>query len=254
MMEGMDAVLAKVKKLLKLAEGNANVEESASAAAKAQELIDKYKLSLTDLEAREVEAEPISVDHTLRQGKHMIWWQLKLACGVALANSCKAYSQDTVLPNGKKYSNNIKLIGSKSDAMIVAYLYGYLVKEIDRRAKLAVSKLELDGEHWGVSPRSYGNSFRIGCVDAINARLTEQKRQLHKDHVGSTALMRIDNQLAKVDAVAKQLLGAKQVSGGGQTQLDGYMQGKREGATIPMHKGLGGSNAGAIGAGRKLLG
>lgn len=188
-------VLAKVQKLLRLS-ASSNANEAALAAAKAQELIDKYNLSqaLLALESAEpvkgLDDEPI-VDFAkagapLDAPKRLDRWRGYLAGIVARANACKIY-----------YSGNeIALIGRPSDAETVRYLYGFLAREVER----------LTTEQGQGMGRTWRNNFRLGVVDTISRKVREQHAQFEKDArtaakaENSTALVRVNQALARIEA------------------------------------------------------
>ena len=191
----VENIVSKVQKLLRLSTANSNAEEAASAAAKAQELIDQHNLSAAMLAidnaepVNGVDDEPITdflkAGAPLDAQKQQSRWRLTLASVVARMNGCRIYI------NG----GSIALVGRPTDADTVRYLYGYLSRETERLASTQVGM-----------GRTWRNNFRLGVVDAITTKLYEQHRTFEHDvrararTEGGTALMRIDRALAKIDA------------------------------------------------------
>lgn len=159
-----DAILDRVRKLLRLAGNNPNPEEAATAAAKAQALIDAHHLSraLLDLDPQgrpggAPAEEPIEdlgrapLDPDGRRSRVRV----TLASVVARANACRVY-----LSGG-----GVCLIGRPSDAETVRYLYAWLRAEVDRLTRAHGRGL---GTVWR-------NNFGLGVVDTVARKLREQR-------------------------------------------------------------------------------
>lgn len=191
-----EQVVSKAIRLLKLAQSD-NPHEAALAAAKAQELIDRHKLTglSQDSEipgaAREPEEEirkfedPLEVD----EGKNLSRWRVALASTLARANQSRIYTSGTA----------IKIVGRPSDAETIRYLYQYLTNEIERLTKF----------HAKGNGKTWANNFRLGVVDEIGNRLAAQREEtlskMKSEAVGTStgqtgiALVRLDNALAKME-------------------------------------------------------
>lgn len=157
--------IQKAAKLLRLAQSD-NPNESAAAAAKAQEIIDRYKLTLDPAQLDEATGtipnsqpdEPIQDferDPLTTKGK-LDRWQGMLAMGVAKVNQCKAYAT----------RGNLALIGRASDVQACRYLFTWLSGEVDRLAS----------KQCAGCGRTYWNNFRIGAVETITERLAAQQK------------------------------------------------------------------------------
>lgn len=191
-----DLLIARVQKLLRLSTSS-NANEAASAAAKAQALIDEHNLSAAMLAIDNAvpmqgpDDEPIIDFHKAGapldrpEGKNLDRWKSALALGVANANGCRVYLS----------SGSIALVGRASDAETVRYLYGYLTREVERLAT----------EHGKGFGKSWRNNFRLGVVDAIRDKLTEQRAKfVEQARVAvvdnAQALMRVNTALARVES------------------------------------------------------
>ncbi len=189
----VDNIVSKVQKLLRLSTANNNAEEAASAAAKAQELIDQHNLSAAMLAldsepVNGIDDEPVIDFHQagspLDQQKQQQRWRATLASVVARLNGCRIYFK----------GGSIALVGRPTDAETVRYLYGYLSREVERLASTQV----------GLG-RTWRNNFRLGVVDTISVKLHEQHRKFEHDVratariEGGTSLMRVDRALANID-------------------------------------------------------
>lgn len=162
MNETLAQVMEKAAKLLRLSKSD-NPNEAALAASKAQELIDRYKLNMSDVNldgAAVVESnepimdfghDPLTNDNQIQR------WKAYLSMGIAKVNQCK------VICRGK----DLCLIGRPSDVQVCRYTFSWLVAEIERLA---------NRDCLGCG-RNFFNNFRIGAVETINRRLKEQQEK-----------------------------------------------------------------------------
>lgn len=192
-MNTQQSIAEKVRKLLRLAAKNNSPEEAAAAASKAQALIDDYNLSnaMLALDGQEDEPDEPIEDFGKKgapldkQSTKLARWRYYLAYHFAEANACKLYAE----------GGAIHIIGRASDADTVRYLFAYCAGEIDRLT-------DQNGRGCGTVWR---NNFRLGCIDTIARKIRESRKsrmaalRLEAQEQGTTALMRVDNALARVD-------------------------------------------------------
>ena len=255
--QDLGKVVSQIQKLLRLSQSN-NPHESAVAMGKAQELMDRWKISSACLnEENNFSAPDETIEDFgkkgiyLEQSENRSRWRMVLAVVLAEANQCKIYNMARRNQNGR-VTANIAIIGRKSDAEIVSYLFSYVVKEIDR---LTLSQGKGLGKSWS-------NNFRLGCVDAISIKLKEQREALAKTMRAevvnnSMALVRIDNALAKLDhrgreveQYVKKMRLKNSPSFVGRDDAHARAQGQRVGASINLNN----RSTGSIGSGQKKIG
>lgn len=246
-----DVVLQKVQKLLRLATSS-NANEAGLAAAKAQELIDKHNLSaaLLALDAAEptkgLDDEPIidfeKAGAPLDSQKRLDRWRGSLASVIARQNGCRIYFS----------GSDIALVGRPSDAETVRYLYAYLSREVERLTTA-------QGAGMG---RTWRNNFRLGVVDTIAAKLHEQRRafesQARKEarEEGSTALVRVDRALARIDKrghdVADWIKGNLKLYSGGSSSSTYNHNARQQGRKAGQSISVGGTHRSLTSAAKKL--
>jgi hypothetical protein len=124
-----EAVIAKVRKLLAMADGNANENEAAVAAAKAQELLEAYNLNMTIVNRKSGKHE--ARDDKRRAGG-LYKWQRELWNAIATMNFCKYYYYRG-LSAGSQYEH--QLIGSKANVVSTEVMGQYLEHTIERLAR-----------------------------------------------------------------------------------------------------------------------
>lgn len=188
-----DEALRKAMACLRLAKSS-NPNEAALAAAKAQEIIDRYQLDVSsldyDAQQKKRDDEPIKnfesdpLDDV--EGINVKWAGV-LAVHVARNNQCRVYLQDGL--RGKV----LKIIGRASDVSAVRYMYSFLKEEVKRLRK------ENAAGHSG----PYMNQFAHGVVDTIAAKLKQQREATFnavkaEQANNNLALVRVNNAVAKI--------------------------------------------------------
>lgn len=217
-------IVSKIRKLLALSEGKgATPAEAAAAAALAQRLMAKHRISASTIETPAQEQEPIGTHHAFHRKQRHANWIVDLVCGVARVNACRCLI----------YPRSIQIIGRESDRQAAEYFAHYLTREIDRLAK----------EQCRGQGKSYANSFRYGAVYTVLQRLREENKEERQAAVNaglaSTALVRVDMHEAAVQAyVDERTSGTRQHSG--PRFNAGLMAGKTAGASIALNKGMSG--------------
>lgn len=187
--------LEKAAKLLRLATSN-NPHEAALAATRAQEIMDRFKLSADAVNGVGGEIatdEPIANFgfDPLERASKVDRWKSSLAVCIARQNQCKVFLQ-----------GGICLIGRASDVQTVRYLFAWMVREIERLAARDCK---------GTS-RTYWNNYRLGAVETVSRRLRESAVQTvetvkleAREAGGESALMVVERSAALMVQRAEQV-------------------------------------------------
>ena len=156
--------IEKAAKLLRMAKSD-NVNEAAIAAAKAQELMERYKLTgqaVEMAEAQKVESvafpdEPIQdfKDSPLTPAGRLEVWLGTLAVRIGKLNQCHCY----------RSSNGLSFIGRASDVSVARYFFNFIRAEIERLAN----------RYCQGHGMTYFNNFRHGAVDGVCGKMEEAK-------------------------------------------------------------------------------
>lgn len=188
-------IIEKISKLLALAESD-NVNEAASAAARAQELMTKHQLAIADIQANGFDhiVDPID-DLPIDLDKSLIHWKTCLAAGIAKANGCATYNKYMYV-NGKQAQVVTQYVGPRLSVDAVTYMYRYLVREINRLAALRRGDPGVD--------RKWLRDFRLGAVAEITTRLIKMAEHAKVGANGS-ALAVIDKKKEGVEEAIKSL-------------------------------------------------
>lgn len=249
-MNGHQEAVAKVAKLLRLAKST-NPHEAALAASRAQEIMDRHKLTGSDLS----QGEQVKSDEPVKHWSHdpldtdgSARWKGQLGVTIAKLNQCKLY---------RRTNATYCLIGRASDVQTVRYLYGWLVREIERLAS----------ENCAGCGRTYWNNFRLGAVETVSARLQASAKvtvETVKNEAASSAaggdngralaiveksLATIERQRREVDDYGKTVLRLRSRRASRSTfDPSAREAGRQAGKTIRMTQA-----AGSLGAGYAKL-
>jgi hypothetical protein len=260
-----ESVISLLRKLMAQADGEKAVGNLAAAeafAAKAQELLLKHKLEMSDVEiAAEEMNEPVlgevicademmDAKYNYNRQKSDIWVSTLLnAC--AKANFCKVLTH-----RGGK--NMMTIVGRASDRAAASALFVYLSKAC---IEMAPREADMNGAYEKIERRTWISSFKLGYANAIYHRLDSKRDQLKAGlalQSNSTALTRIDQMEKAVEEKFEELFPDTVKAGGGRaSNRSGYHAGGAYGSRIGINgtKRLGGQvSAGAAGGRINIFG
>jgi hypothetical protein len=167
----VNKIVDRIRKLIELSKHNNSPEEAAQAAAMAQDLMFKYQIGEADIDVstgeRETE-EVVDTDVHVEQKGVRDAWKASLANGLAKSFGSKVYTWRTGT------TCEYRCVGLKSVTQTVAYMFGYLSLEVERLANEAWNREKNLGAY--DTARTWKNSFRLGAVATIVARLNEQRK------------------------------------------------------------------------------
>lgn len=242
-----DALAHRIRALLaKTLENGATEAEALAAAAKARELMDRHRLTQSDIE---IEAEPIDdiwIDRPTAQKLSAVD-----LCATGISKYCGTKSWYE-FRNGKRLW---RVIGLKADAEMARYLYTMLAdtiaRETDRFIKAnPVEKLEwktpAENAHRTIKVKQ---SFAVGMARRINSRLHEMARNAEataKTSTGTALVVVKDHAVGGYfDTLGIRFSGSL---GGPQARnADAYHAGQEAGAKVNLSRPVSGQAQGRIG-------
>lgn len=124
-----DRILRRVKSLLKVAEGEANMEESHTAFLQAQRMMVKYGVDpseITDDEAMKKVFERAGSDY-----KRLYWYERKLANIVAKNFRCKNFLRWVRMEGKVQKQYRVEFMGLESDVELASAMYKLVVSAIE---------------------------------------------------------------------------------------------------------------------------
>lgn len=158
-MTDMNAMLEKVKKLMALAGNNPSEEEAKAAMMKANALIAKYNLDLSQDTGVKVEYGLVAATHSNNEG-----YRTSLAMVLADSFRCKCIM----------IGNKVHFFGRKQDAEACVEVFNYVYR-VSHNIGL---KLERQARKAGENTHGVANSYWRGFVVGIRDQLGEQCKAL----------------------------------------------------------------------------
>lgn len=237
-----EAIIEKIQYLLKLAQGNTNINEAAAAFAAAQQLLMKHNLDQAQVEAvtgLKSAGEKIVDDvKPLYVGRRVILWKDHLANSLSMLNSCKMYIHNAwkLVPGDVQKEISYRVIGRPSDVEMVRYFFNSIVTQIEQ---LSAEALRL-GKGSG---KTFTNNFKIAAGQVVVSRLREMNQNVREEHAkehGSAALVLVDQKAEAVEQWTKDNLELKPRSINYKTAADpdGYRAGREAGEKVSLNKGM----------------
>lgn len=155
--EEIAAIAAKIRALLgKTIENGCTEAEALLAATKAQQLMEKHQLSMTETELK---SEEVSRDYRPSQGRIDAMIRNLMCCAIADFTDCRVYLHSGWI-NGKNNSQTV-YVGLKTDVDFARWLHDSLSAFIDRGA--------IDAAKHGFDRRT----FAMGAASRVAGRLRE---------------------------------------------------------------------------------
>lgn len=189
-----EEITEKIKKLLKLAEST-NIHEASLAAARAQELMDRYEIELSTLNPVAPASEPIEQHSDFFVSGRIEHWRGMLLNSLCDANTCKVWKKRF------KYENTLLMVaGTKTNVQTVRYMFNALTRVVEQLA------FQQRG-----NGKSFIASFKVGATTAICRKIQESKEATRKamyqeaSTQGTQALMRIDGAMLVIKEREKEL-------------------------------------------------
>lgn len=162
----IESVLRKVQALRDLAARAGTIHEAQAAAAQADALLHKHRLSEAELQASgRVAPEAIVDDETpvFIAGQRMESWRTRIAATVADHYGCVAYTRRPAIA-----PVTIHIVGRPSDLQIARYMFSWLSAEVER---LALKE-----------PGAARHLFKHGAVTGIGNVLDAQRKRTEAEH------------------------------------------------------------------------
>lgn len=244
------SILDKIKKLIALRDNPGTPEEAANAAARINDLLLRYNLSMAEVDSHnplkdQSRIEVHTFDLEAYQGRHDAGFGAKLLGVIARFNFC----QVVLRPQRRhEYDQGLAdLLGKPHNVEVCIYMLDYCKTHIVRMEK----------EHWGryqgIEKRNtYRRGFYQGAVVAIAERLHAQQQETINNQASETnasvssvsdqfaIILRKDNELIK-EEMQKRYNNLR--SGNNRRQLDsrdGKQSGYEAGKRLDFSKGIGG--------------
>jgi hypothetical protein len=227
-----DAIAHRIRALLaKTVENGCTEEEAITAAQKARDLMDHYRLSMSDVEIQAEPIERIDLDRDYKTQVHPADY-----CMPGIAKYCGVkmwYSTDDTRVR------RLTVFGLKSDVQMARYLYDLIVVCLKSEVHSFIRTVKGSD---GTRTKRAVASFTVGMCGRLNQRLVEMASALDSTaQTGSgTALVVVKNAVVTA-AFAK--LGLKfrgSLSGKSVRDVGAYMAGRAAGDRVNLNRPVAG--------------
>lgn len=207
--------------------------EAATAAAVMTRLLEKWQLSMLDVESGSY-GESIDEVTTEITGAKVNVWEYALAKAVALPLDCQYFTNMRAPEGCIRRQRVMVFVGHNSDCRLAQYLYQTLARTL---MGMATRQGKEQGYKRGAFV-TYKAEFIIAAASVIYTRLKEEKEQRMQASVSSRALVAVKG--APLTKYMEQHYpnlshtSTSRKSGGTQAQLDGMRAGK----SVELRKGI----------------
>jgi hypothetical protein len=220
-------IIEKVKKLLALSQSS-NAHEAAAAAAKANALIDEYRLSVGQLQDTSNE-DPLTHDQSepLLQADRAMRWRKTLAQALTKHYGCYIWN------NTARRTVYYVVAGRKSDVEVLRYMFAYISLECER-----ITQNQAKGRG-----RTFAESYRRGFVDGVLSQLQASRATAVKASSDPMALVKLDDRAKDAEALVKgnvRLEKGKKASYS-RTDANAFYSGQSAGKALHLGSGLPGA-------------
>jgi hypothetical protein len=220
-------IIEKIKKLLALA-NSSNEHEAALAAGHAQRLLSEHNLAMADIEAAHKPDKADKVETAV--SKTLSKWLRHLSAGVSTAFDCQAIHHPA--------TGNMTFIGVGADVQIAAYTFTYLERIVRKLCSTYMRQYissSIPNRHRELMRQSY----YLGAVSTITARLKEQKAQTP---ITTGALVPVKEGLIRQ---AMNEIGPIRTMHSRKSYVnsDAYNSGQTDGRQVGIHHGITGGTS-----------
>lgn len=169
-----EKLLDRIRALFALGDKDRNNSdvEAETATKKAQELLQKYNLTMSEVLDTEDKISDGIVDESSKEMKKssLSTWENALACIVAECCECKSYTTET--RRGKSKSYDIRFVGTQWDVAIAKELFKYLHETLLRKSRINYK-----------NNLPYQRSYLEGACARLNQRVEEQNELFRKQQI-----------------------------------------------------------------------
>jgi len=238
-MENKESVIKKIQALLRMSnDKSASENEIMMSASKAQELLARYNLNLSEVKGADHIDEPIeSEEINETEPAQYSGWKGTLYGATARLYMCKYYHTRGMDENYKRVKRHV-FVGRQSNRIVCKEMCKYFEQAVKRIAD----------NHFATVPgnyheiRSMKRSFILGAVNSVSGKMHDRFDEMNnipKDQIAlpGTKLPQLYANEQGLIALWLKNKGIRLRSGGRQTIRDGeaYRRGKAEGQGVSLH-------------------
>lgn len=164
-----DRIIRRIKRLVSLAEGNANMEESHSAFLQAQAMMVKYGVDPNEITDDDEVKEVLSQNGT--DYKRLYWYERKLAFIVAKNFRCKNFIRWKHVKGKTQKQYRVEFMGLEADVELASSMYRLVLSAIEFYTQRYVRKHGIGVRH---HTQSLKDDYMRGFIDGLERKFVEQ--------------------------------------------------------------------------------
>ena len=207
----LERIIRKIKHCLALA-NSANEHEAAAAMRQARKLMQKYRITDTDIQISDVHKTESDHGTARRPG-----WDRTLSGVVAKAFNCQAFTQQRWVRDPGKWRAIVMFVGVAPAPEIAKYAYDALHFKVTQARREYIAKIRKGAAKRGrFTPETRGNHYAEAWVSEINDKLSElvpeadeTPEQTHSNARALAIVQRHENEL--ITAFMNQLLNGRPI-------------------------------------------
>jgi hypothetical protein len=227
MNEEFEKVKIRIAKLLNLAKGKANINESAVAASMAAKLMAEYNISNEEIIKVELKKSANILEDDIMDVEYKKWpvWMQSISINIAKLYDC----QVTFRAGVEEGSRFIVVRGYEADVLMVKWTFEFLHKEIIRQTERYVKNDTSKN-----NKRTVRNSYQIGAVMTVKEMVDEMIKEKQINTSG-TSLMVLKSQLIEEKFGETKYGNAPKF----KADADAYYSGRENAKNINLNRPLG---------------
>lgn len=184
--EQRQKVMARIKKMLALADNNPSAEEAAVAAAMASKLMDKFNIEHSELILAEIGDDDIIEHETdVSWARAVPGWIQRIIIATAQLHDCEAKFNYSRKEGVRQTHVGVSFLGDKADVIVASWVFDYLLGEMKRLGNVYSKSI---GKATGIQR----NSFKTACAGEIATtlrRMLQEKEAMMSAHATGKALV-----------------------------------------------------------------
>lgn len=230
----MEAIIERIRKLLAMSRGNANENEAAVAAQKAQQLLAEYNLSLADVEKLDAKGKVIEDGDLMTSSSNP--WRRTLGNATARLYLCDYYWNHVHFAKATRKRGYVRadrhnFIGLPHNVVVAKEMFVYFVDTVERLAKESRKKEK--------QTNAYEHAFRHGCANRLTNRIWLRYEQQTAPPVGLLTKSNVPALYKGMDEAISEFMKTKtdiveMKSRGKHSSWEGVIAGNRAGDKVSL--------------------
>lgn len=230
-MENTEKMIEKIKKVMELAERGSTEAERDTAMLQAQKLLDKYNISMSQIDTAKKDKKYIEGEGIRSTSKG------SLMENVVTDIIGKYYNVEIIISNSRDAygfkERTLRIFGQKHNVTVACYMHNWLSTEFDQRWNDYKTENSLKGT-------KHKSTYIFGLYSGLDGKLQSQREELVKEYTGTMDVAVLD-ETALILNWLKSQMDIKDGKKGKVNIVDGmtFAAGQKDGASISLNTQVG---------------